>query len=278
MSGESVGAVARSKLNLALRVGPIRSDGYHPVESLMAELSDPHDRLDVRRADRRRVLCAGIDERDNLVWSALDVLATATGRPLALEVEIEKGIPAGAGLGGGSSDAAAVLRAARELCDLPLDDDALEEIATEVGSDVPFFVRGGTQWARGRGEDLGPADRLAFHALVCFRGPPLATSSVYARFDAIDPPVRHRRRRPPVDDPAALADWAHNDLWPAARQLRPDLGDLAAELEDAGAVSSLLCGSGAAVCGLFADADAARRARELMSPRAATWLAGPAPE
>ena len=267
---------ARAKLNLALQVGPIREDGYHPLESLMVELSDPHDRLTITRSEERRVVCPGVPEQDNLAWSALDALERATGRPLPVNVEIAKEIPSGAGLGGGSSDAAAVLRATRRIYALDLSDADLEAIASAVGSDVPFFIRGGAQWARGRGETLRPAPFPRFHAVICFRGPALATPSVYARFDAMGSPDAQPLPAPPWDDPAELAGWARNDLWPAARDLRPDLADLAVELERAGAAGVLLCGSGAAMCGLFADETSARRARDAMSPAAAVWLAGPA--
>lgn len=277
MSGpEVLEIVARAKLNLALRVGPLRDDGYHPLESLMVELTDPHDRLTIRRSEERRVVCPEIPERDNLAWSALDALERAVGRPLPVRVDIAKEIPSGAGLGGGSSDAAAVLRATRQIHDLGLTDADLESVAAAVGSDVPFFIRGGAQWARGRGEALSPAPAPRFHAVVCFRGPPLATPAVYARFDALDPPGAPPATDPPRDDPAAMARWVHNDLWPPARDLRPDLADLAADLERAGAAAVLLCGSGAAMCGLFSDEASARRARSVMSRGAAAWLAGPA--
>jgi 4-diphosphocytidyl-2-C-methyl-D-erythritol kinase len=278
IADDSVTSVARAKLNLALRVGPRRGDGYHPLESLMVELSEPHDTVEVRMADRRRIICPGVAERENLIWSAVDALAAAAGEPLPLEVRVDKRVPMGAGLGGGSSDAAAALRAARELRGLNLSDDDLETIGSQVGSDVPFFIRGGAQWAAGRGEDLTPTEMPRFHALVCFAGPPLGTPSVYSRFDALDPPRPRAVVPVPLDDPGALAAWAHNDLWAPARDLRPDLAALASALEEAGAAASLLCGSGAAMCGLFADEGAARRGGDLMSRRASVWLAAPAPE
>ena len=276
MSGRAIALEARAKLNLALRVGPVRPDGYHPVESLMVELSAPADRLTVAPAPRRAVICPGVPERDNLASRALDALAEATGARLALEVRITKEIPAGAGLGGGSSDAAATLLAAREVAGLSVSDAELERIGATVGSDVPFFIRGGAQWARGRGELLEVAPAPAFHALVCFQGPPLSTASVYARFDEIGAAAGPLAGPPPLDDPAAVGRWAQNDLWPAARDLRPDLANLAKALEDAGAVAPLLCGSGAAVCGLFADPQAAASAAERVSRQAAVWPAGPA--
>ena len=106
---------APAKLNLALHVGAARTDGYHPVRTLMVELEGLHDTVTVRRSGARRVDCAGADGPTNLAWSALDALEARTGVALPLHVIIDKRIPSPAGLGGGSSDAAATLRAARRL-------------------------------------------------------------------------------------------------------------------------------------------------------------------
>ncbi|MEQ9094513.1 MAG: hypothetical protein RLN63_10440, partial [Miltoncostaeaceae bacterium] len=150
---------ARPKLNLRLDVGPPGADGYHPVASLMVELDGLHDDVVLRAADRRRVDCPEAPGPANLAWSALDALEREVGRPLPVAVTIRKRIPAQAGLGGGSSDAAAVLRGAERLFGLGLGAARLREVAARVGSDVPFFVAGGAAWATGRGERLGPAGR-----------------------------------------------------------------------------------------------------------------------
>ena len=102
---------APAKLNLALHVGPVDPDGYHPVRTLMVELDGLHDTVTVRRSAARRVDCPGLDGPANLAWRALDALEARTGVPLPLHVVIDKRIPSPAGLGGGSSDAAATLRA-----------------------------------------------------------------------------------------------------------------------------------------------------------------------
>lgn len=275
MSANATVEIAPAKLNLALRVGALRPDGYHPLESLMVALSAPVDRVSVRVAVERRVTCPGVAERDNLAWKALEVLAEATGHPLELDVTIDKEIPSGAGLGGGSSDAAAVMRAARRIHDLTVSDDELEVLAAAVGSDVPFFIRGGAQWARGRGEMLEGTTMPEFHAVVCWRGPPLATPSVYARFDELPAPEAHPSDPPPLNAALDLARWARNDLWPAALDLRPDLRALSEAIATAGAARALLCGSGAAVCGLFADRSAAEAGVREMSQDARAWLSGP---
>lgn len=257
---DAVRLTAPAKLNLCLRVGPPRPDGYHPVASLMVALAGLEDTVTVRRAARREVRCPGIEGPANLAWRALDALERAVGVPLPpVAVDIGKRIPAEAGLGGGSSDAAAVLVAARDLLELPLDAAALERVAAEVGSDVPFLVRGGAQWATGRGEHLRPLPSPA--GLWVLVVPPvtgLSTARVYAAFDrvvrAAEPPIH-----PPVT-PWRTGGWTVNDLWPAALACAPRLGAVARRLAGLGADRVLLCGSGGAMAGLFAHGAAATRA------------------
>jgi 4-diphosphocytidyl-2-C-methyl-D-erythritol kinase len=265
---------APAKLNLRLLVGPAREDGYHPIRSLMVALEGLEDAVAVVAADRRSVRCAEADGPANLAWRALDALEARAGRPLPCAVTIDKRIPARAGLGGGSSDAAAVLVAADRLFGLGLGPAELEGIAAEVGSDVPFFVRGGAQWAEGRGERLAPAPMPGFAAVVVMPGFGLATGDVYTAFDGLPGPAPDDGRPVPGGMPE-LAGWVRNDLWPAARLLRPELAGIADELGRAGCRAALLCGSGAAVAGLVADRGEAERVRERL-PFAAT-VVGPRP-
>jgi 4-diphosphocytidyl-2-C-methyl-D-erythritol kinase len=260
---------APAKLNLVLRVGPPGGDGYHPIWSLMVALDTPADRVTVRFAAAREVRCPGLDGPANLAWAALDALEEAVGRPLGVAVEIEKAIPERAGLGGGSSDAAVTLLAVDLLLGLGLGAGALEEVAAEVGSDVPFFVRGGAQWAQGRGERLRPARPLAVHALIAMPDGGLSTAEVYRAFDRVGPSAA-----PAPAGEGPVWRWAVNDLWPAALALRPDLGGLARALRAAGARRALLCGSGAAMAGLFADREEAERGAEILRGRYRVWVSG----
>jgi 4-diphosphocytidyl-2-C-methyl-D-erythritol kinase len=243
---------APAKLNLCLAVGPVEADGYHPLRSLMVELRGLHDEIEVMAAETRAVDCPGVPERENLAWRALDELEREAGRPLPVRVRIGKRIPERAGLGGGSSDAAAVLRAADRLFALGMGADRLRAVAARVGSDVPFFVAGGAAWVGGRGERVSPA-RVAPFAAVIVRPPfGLATGDVYRRFDRLAAPAPF----PPGGDPPpmpALAAWARNDLWPAALALAPALAAPARALAAAGARRVVLCGSGSCLAGLVTD-------------------------
>jgi 4-diphosphocytidyl-2-C-methyl-D-erythritol kinase len=256
---DRVTVAAPAKLNLRLAVGPRGPDGYHQIRSLMVALEGLEDTLTVTSAEERSVLCAEAGGPANLAWRALDALERLAGRPLPCTVEIDKRIPSRAGLGGGSSDAAATLLAAERLFGLDLDAAALEKAAADVGSDVAFFVRGGAQWATGRGQILESAACPSFAALIVVPAFGLPTGDVYRAFDRLPAPAPHDGTPPPSGMPD-LAGWVRNDLWPAARTLRPELGAIEAGLREAGAATALLCGSGSAMAGLFATPDEAREA------------------
>jgi 4-diphosphocytidyl-2-C-methyl-D-erythritol kinase len=266
---------APAKLNLSLAVGPPREDGYHPVASLMVALDAPSDTVEVRPAARRSLDAPGSPAgAANLAWRALDALEAAAGRPLPVAVRIVKRIPMQAGLGGGSSDAAAVLVGAARLHGLGLGADALERIAAALGSDVPFFIRGGTQWATGRGELVAP--RPLPERLWVVVHPPvtgLATARVYAALDRL--PAPPPLPAGPPETPWRGAAWVRNDLWPAALACAPALGRAARRLAALGASRVLLCGSGGALAGLFDDEGAAREA--VARADVALLMARPAP-
>ena len=250
---------APAKLNLVLRVGPRRADGFHPVTSLMVAVDGLNDTVTVRRSGIRTVTCPGIEGPANLAWQALDALEREVGALPALAVEIDKRIPPQAGLGGGSSDAAAVLGAANTIFELGLGSDRLEQIAAQVGSDVPFFVRGGAQWARGRGEQLSPVQIPPLFAVITPPIAPLSTAAVYAEFDAGEPPPAGQPW-PEAPDAHDLLDAVANDLWPAARRLAPELQRAACVLKANGARTVLLCGSGGSLAALWTHEGSAREA------------------
>jgi 4-diphosphocytidyl-2-C-methyl-D-erythritol kinase len=267
---------APAKINLVLRVGARAADGFHPVASLMVALDGLEDRVTVEPAARRELHCGGgPDGPDNLAWRAADVIERAAGRDLPARISIDKRIPMQAGLGGGSSDAAAVLVALNRLFGLGLSSEALEGLGAELGSDVPFFVRGGTQWATGRGERLTPQPIPEdLWVVVCGPVAALSTAAVYTAYDRLG-------SAPILDADPPAGTWTTpgvvaNDLWPAARALAPDLDAAAAELVAQGAVTALLCGSGGAIAGLWssrgpaaAAADRIESAIALATPRPA---------
>ena len=150
---------APAKINLNLRILRKREDGFHDLETLMTCV-DLADTLTVSKSTALRFTCSRLDleTEDNLVIRSVRLLEKEVGRPLPLNLHLEKRTPSGAGLGGGSSDAAATFKAVRELYQLDVPDHRLKTLAAELGSDIPFFISGGTAWCRGRGEILDPID------------------------------------------------------------------------------------------------------------------------
>jgi 4-diphosphocytidyl-2-C-methyl-D-erythritol kinase len=254
---------APAKLNLCLYLGRVREDGLHELCSLFEPLALA-DLITVAAAERDEVICPGV-EGENLAAKALAGLRERGWEREALRIEIEKRVPVAAGLGGGSGDAAAVLRlAAGEV-------DGLSELALELGADVPSQLRPSLALVRGAGERVEPLPEPAEHAAVLLPGGGgLSTAAVFAEADRLglgrDPEeldelaARLREAAGAGASPLDYPDLLVNDLEPAAVSLRPDVGDALLALREAGAPQAILSGSGPTVVGLFRDLAAAQAA------------------
>ena len=269
--------IAGAKINLSLRVGPLRADGYHEVATVLAALA-LGDSLELEPAAATRVEAPGLAGGDSLATRALGLLAARTGHRAGWRVHIDKHVPVGAGLGGGSADAAAALRLANATLPEPLALGDLTALAAEVGSDVPFFVSGHeTALARGRGELLEPCPvRAPAWVVVAWPGVALGTAEVYARHC---PPAGARERVAALaaepfatEDVEQLAALIENDLGAPAAELCPPVPALRARLLASGALAAAMSGSGSAVFGVFAGEDGARAASERLSG-SAPWIA-----
>lgn len=329
-AGGEVTRSAPAKVNLFLAVGARRTDGYHdlvtvfeavPLTDLVtvrlrpAGTGEPTVRVSAfwspgAPAASHPGAPALPQDLDNLAGRAAQAFIEAVGGrgsglpPVAIEVTIEKRIPAGAGLGGGSSDAAATLLALQELCGRPLDGRTLRRVAASLGSDVPFFLSGGRAVGRSRGELLTLLPRAPrLHLVLALPPVTLATAEVYRRFDELsgagpDPATLATRIGPGLpaggDSPApagpreretaleaflralaggeagAVARCLRNDLQAAALSLRPEVGEMLRALVQAGCLGALVSGSGASVFGLAAGeeeaAGAAARASSALPP------------
>ena len=251
---------APAKVNLVLRVGPPGSDGMHPLASLFASLGLA-DELTIEEAGRDEVVCPGV-EGENLAARALALFRGAGGDPPPLRVSIDKRIPVAAGLGGGSADAAAVLRAAQRMS--PIGEAALADVAALLGSDVPSQLRPGHAIVTGTGERVEPVS-LPSMALVLVpseRG--LSTADVYAELDRLrpqSPPPAATGLAELANGPLeALAGALHNDLEEAALSLRPELAEVLERLRGAGALGARISGSGPTAFGVFGERAAAEAA------------------
>ncbi len=268
--------LAPAKLNLGLRVVGRRDDGYHLLESLFVPL-DLADRvrvevepaavtsISVTMLGRAGDVPAG---DDNLVARAARAFLGAAGIAARVALTLDKQIPVGAGLGGGSSDAAAVLCALAQKFANALSDPALAAIAVRLGADVPFFLDPRPAWVTGIGEQIEPISEFPpLDVLLATPAPPLATADVFRALDAALTPPSPRRRMPALRDgpgwfpsAALLADVLVNDLEPVAARLRPGIARIRSELERLGARAVAMSGSGPTMFGLFRDAGQAEAA------------------
>lgn len=282
----AIARLAPAKVNLFLHVGPIEADGYHPLASLVT-FADVGDRLTVERADRLSFAVTGpfasalAEEDDNLVVRAVRALGTAAGigEP-ALDIRLDKQLPVAAGLGGGSSDAGAALKLARDALGLPFDDAALAEIAAHLGADGPMCLYARAAWAEGRGDVLTFETGLPpLPALLVNPGVPSSTGAVYRAFDERATGAADRPGPPSAWDPASVLEWLavqRNDLQVPAVSLAPAIGEaLAATADLPGARLTRMSGSGATVFALFDTAAAAGVAGAALSALHPDWWVRP---
>jgi len=261
---------APAKINLCLYLGPTREDGRHELVTLFDAVS-LYDELEVSSAVQDEVVCDGV-EGPNLVGDALGALRGAGWVAPPLRVTIKKRIPVAAGMGGGSADAAALLRLAPRLA--PVDGASRLRIAGRLGADVPSQLVPGPWVGVGAGHRLLPAPELAPYSVVVLPQPfPLSTADVYRESDRLGlgrspvelDVVRHQLTLGFSDELVV------NDLEPAALSLAPRLGETLGEVQRAGADHAIVCGSGPTIIGLFWGARGRSRAREAAAELAATY-------
>ena len=278
----SINIPAYAKLNLTLDILGKRDDGYHEMQMVMQTVS-LHDDVTVTLTDGKGITCRvdgaalPCDER-NLAVKAARAFCEAMDYGGGIDIALIKRIPSEAGMAGGSADAAAVLRALRELVSPTLTDERLEQISASVGSDVPFCIRGGTQLAEGRGEKLTvlkPAPR--FFVAVCKPDFPISTPALFARVDGVA-----LSDRPDTDAMLSAIEYGNADALyenvsnvfeqalPEAQRER--IEEIKRTLAENGALCAAMTGSGSAVFGLFREEDACRSAcRALQSERVMTF-------
>ena len=264
MRGGLPGTVrAPAKLNLCLYLGPVREDGLHEIRSLFEPL-ELADELRIAEASADEVICEGIEAPD-LTATALAALRGNGWDGPPLRIEVTKRVPVAAGLGGGSADAAAVLRLAMGEV------DGLRQIAAGIGADVPSQLQPRPCLVAGAGEVIEPAPPPGEHAVVLIpQEEGLATAAVYAEADRLGSPrgeseleALRRQLRDAVDTGGSPLDYREhlvNDLQEAAISLRPEIDDALSALEGAGAAHAMVTGSGPTAFGLFPTSEEAKGA------------------
>ena len=257
---------AHAKINLALVVGPTRADGKHEVATVLQRI-ELHDEIELAPAEQLEV--DGFAQ-DTLVRRALASIAQRAGVAPRWRARIDKQIPVAAGLGGGSSDAAAALRLANDALPERLLPAALHDLAQELGADVPFFLADGPQLGKGDGSSLTPLELPQDYTVVLLvpdGAQKESTAAVYASFDREQ---GFAERRTELLDALAARDLAAlppNDL--ASSPLADELGAL-------GAFRADVSGAGPTVYGLFAERAVAEAAAAALGPRGRTWITAPA--
>ncbi|WP_217242444.1 4-(cytidine 5'-diphospho)-2-C-methyl-D-erythritol kinase [Streptomyces sp. AC555_RSS877] len=284
-----------AKVNVQLAVGAARPDGFHDLANVFLAVG-LYDEVTVTPADELRVTCAGPDagqvplDRTNLAARAAVALAERHGLDPAVHLHIAKDIPVAGGMAGGSADGAGALVACDALWGTNASREELLDICAELGSDVPFSLVGGAALGTGRGEKL----RLlevggTFHWVFAMAERGLSTPAVFREFDRlaegrdVPEPVASQ---PLLDalakgDPHALAAAVSNDLQPAALSLFPELADTLAAGRAAGALATLVSGSGPTTAFLARDAESATKVAEALHTsgtcRSVRTTSGPAP-
>ena len=270
-SGSGITLKAPAKANLCLKIVRRREDGYHDIESLFQPL-DLADTLIMGRTQRPGISldCPGSDlpcDRRNLAYRAAELYLEKTGNGGGLSIILHKNIPIAAGLGGGSSDAAAVLKGADQLHGRRLSPGKLEKLGRELGADVPFFIRAVPAWAGGVGDVLVPATLPNFHYVLVNPGFPVSTAWVYGELRkplTLSQGLDTFRARTAVYH--GWSDLAKedlvNDLEDVVEAAHPLVGLIRRELAAAGARLARMSGSGPTVFGLFESKKAALAAAE----------------
>ncbi|WP_086729940.1 4-(cytidine 5'-diphospho)-2-C-methyl-D-erythritol kinase [Streptomyces carpinensis] len=284
-----------AKVNVQLAVGAARPDGFHDLANVFLAVG-LYDEVTVTEADELRVTCAGPDagqvplDRTNLAARAALALAGRRGIDPCVHIHIAKDIPVAGGMAGGSADGAAALLACNELWQAGASRAELLAICAELGSDVPFSLVGGAALGTGRGEVLTALDiGGTFHWVFAMAHHGLSTPAVFREFDRlaegrdIPAPVASQDLLTALakGDPDALAATLTNDLQPAALSLFPELADTLAAGRAAGALATLVSGSGPTTAFLVRDAEAAALVADALSAcgtcRDVRTAAGPVP-
>lgn len=261
---ENMEYLAPAKINPCLHVLKKRSDGYHDLAMLMQPVS-LYDRLRITCADGKgvKVTCPGLELNkgdENIAARAVRAILEEAEIECSVTIEIEKNIPAAAGLGGGSSDAATVLEGLNEMLELEFEQSRLMRLGATLGADVPFFLLGATAWATGVGDVLEKVDFMPdlWYVLVN-PGVAVSTAWVYGNLRLTSPRLGDKLRR----FPGTAEDFVrqlHNDLEPVTMARYPVVGAVKQRLLEAGAIGALMSGSGPTVFGVFRSEESARKA------------------
>jgi len=291
--GQFVEVLAPAKINLFLEILGKRDDGFHDLDMVMASV-DLHDTLTFTQTDDQQIRlnckwasngCMNWQQeeipctQDNLVYQAASALrdhADAIDQATSgVEITLLKRIPTRAGLGGGSSDAAATLIGLSHLWGLSLQKEPLIDIAAKLGSDVPYFLHGGFARCQSRGEQVtGIENNCHLHIVIAQPDTGLSTPEVFAGCEVPNSPTNIQQMMDAVlsGDASRVAGQLHNRLYVPASRLAPSVRGIEKTMMNAGCLASMMTGSGSAVFGICRNATQARRIAGLLQARQIGWV------
>ncbi len=241
---------AWAKINIGLKILDKRDDGFHNIETTLSTINLA-DMMTIEKINSGIVIEAqGLDipAEENLCHRAIDIFKTSFNISKGVKVSLIKNIPIGGGLGGGSSDAACALKGMNALFDLNIPDAKLMQLSQEIGSDVPFFIKGGAAYARGRGDELKFFKLPAMSLVLYYPGYPISTQWAYEEYDkailtqqseTVTINEEHKKKKK-----KRLSFEIKNDFEKAVFKSHPDLLDVKTNLIAAGAYFVSLSGSG----------------------------------
>jgi 4-diphosphocytidyl-2-C-methyl-D-erythritol kinase len=268
-----------AKINLFLRVLERRPDGYHNIETIFQAV-DLQDELIIERTSDPSILTvpgySNLENEENLVIKAIRRLELQIGYDLPTKIQLNKNIPIAAGLGGGSTNAAAALIAVCSLFNLDLSEEAIYELARSLGADVPFFLNGGSAVGRGVGDVLAPIDLpVDYSILLVNPGFDVSTAAVYQKLSSsLTGPALDGKLSTVIQEHQHLEDLLHNDLQAVAEGLYPEISEVRIFLRRNGLKKTLVSGSGPTVFAIGAS-DQLSRVAGFLPGKWRAWIVNP---
>lgn len=231
------------KINWDLYITGLLDNGFHELDSIVAPIN-LYDQISICIGNGSSIevlsdICPG---KDNLAWKAAKAFQDCTGESFSVSIEIQKQIPSGAGLGGGSSDAACVIKAFNQMLGFGLTRDQMKNIGSEIGADVPCFFHNGWRRMTGIGQIVQDLEAEPRFIVLAMPDKPVSTSLAYKAFDAN--PIHRSQNRDRLSNP-------HNDLEQASISILPEISDVLSLIGSTGAQASCMTGSGSACFGVY---------------------------
>ena len=271
---------SHTKINLGLKVLNLRSDNYHNIETFFVEI-DFGDKLEIKKINSGCKISSNVNwlplDNSNLCYKAYEQISRFCKKDLGVSIHLEKSVPPGSGLGGGSSNAAETLKSINLLYDLKINQKDLEIIASNIGSDVPFFIRGKIQLGEKTGIKLTPVDFLINNKILLII-PKFSINTKWA-YTEIKNKLKSQNNIPKFADlkrrDFLSFKFFENDFEKIVIPSYPEIGTLKSKLLEFGANFASLSGSGSTVFGIFDDEALAKRAKSFFHSSHLTILANP---